>query len=73
MGQSSNFDTICKATEITDFHKLPTLFTRSFTYYTATIKHDGQYEPIATEKYESVIKLLCVSKKHPFLAASPNR
>lgn len=76
--QSSSFGRICKATERTDFEKLARSLTVITDFKTAATSHGHKYEKIALDKYVQhfgrapVDCGICVSRSHPFIAASPD-
>lgn len=76
---SSNFGTICKATERRDLDTLAKSLISKRDIKVPSVLHGQKYETVAVEKYEKKFGLstqkcgIFISMEHPQLAASPDR
>ena len=76
---SSNFGTICKATERRNIVALCENILSPKDLKSPSLEYGRKYEAVAIEKYEQLYKLttnecgLFISTTYPFLAASPDR
>ena len=76
---SSSFGRICKLTDATNKEKLAKSYLQPAQKLRApSIMHGKKYEPVAIKEYENKQNItvnscgLCISKSHPYIAASPD-